>query len=327
MLEKQEKYFQPLDRAAPEFTLQTGGGKIVRLADLRGKDDQDVIAAMLLIADSRFQDELMRAAKDAGKLPKHYEIPAYACDNTPERIERALGPLREQGKLPAFPFGSDFDATELRLIPALQEMQRAAASPLALLDLAWEGTGQTSAEESACLARLGLDGGGFAVGLRIGVVRLDDAGGVEEEFIAATGPELPFAKQAADFRRSPVDIVGVHLDDDRHLVGRVAFEGDMVHDHLVLANPGAFADGPLDDVAGDAFLAGFFDGGKEAGVGGGIGPAHPGGHHDLADNFAGHLRLFHRGDGAFGMQPLTSHGRKVTGGPGNGNARLGRDKE
>jgi acyl-CoA hydrolase len=141
------------------------------VADLRGKDDQDVIAAMLSIADSRFQDELMRAAKDAGKLPKHYEIPAYACDNTPERIERALGPLREQGKLPAFPFGSDFNATELRLIPALQEMQRAAASPLALLDLAWEGMGQTSAEESSCLARLGLDGGGFKNGLYATLLR------------------------------------------------------------------------------------------------------------------------------------------------------------
>jgi hypothetical protein len=131
------------------------------VAELRGKDDQDVIAAMLSIADSRFQDELMRAAKDAGKLPKHYEIPAYARDNTPERIEQALGPLREQGKLPAFPFGSDFDAAELRLIPALQEMQQAASSPFALLDLLWEGKGAASAEESACLARLGLNAGGF----------------------------------------------------------------------------------------------------------------------------------------------------------------------
>jgi acyl-CoA hydrolase len=131
------------------------------VADLRGKDDQDVIAAMLSIADSRFQGELLRSAQDAGKLPKHYEIPAYARDNTPERIEQALGPLREQGMLPAFPFGGDFDATELRLMPALQEMQQAAASLRALLDLLWEGMGQESAEEKTCLARLGLDGGGI----------------------------------------------------------------------------------------------------------------------------------------------------------------------
>ena len=58
------------------------------VADLRGKTDRDVIAAMLAIADSRFQDELLRQAKDAGKIE-----PASSCrracrDNTPERIAR-----------------------------------------------------------------------------------------------------------------------------------------------------------------------------------------------------------------------------------------------
>jgi protein SCO1/2 len=36
MLNAQEKYFQPIDRPAPDFTLQTADGKTVRLADLRG---------------------------------------------------------------------------------------------------------------------------------------------------------------------------------------------------------------------------------------------------------------------------------------------------
>ena len=40
------------------------------VADLRGKSDRDVIAAMLAITDSRFQDELMRQAKDAGKTAR-----------------------------------------------------------------------------------------------------------------------------------------------------------------------------------------------------------------------------------------------------------------
>jgi hypothetical protein len=40
-------------------------------------------------------------------------------------------------------------------------MQQAAASPLALLDLAWEGIGKARAEEKACLARIGLDRGGL----------------------------------------------------------------------------------------------------------------------------------------------------------------------
>ena len=56
------------------------------VADIRGKSDADVIAAMLAIADSRFQDELTRQAKDAGKLPKDFAIPPAHRENFPERI-------------------------------------------------------------------------------------------------------------------------------------------------------------------------------------------------------------------------------------------------
>jgi len=58
------------------------------VADLRGKSDADVIAAMLGVADSRFQDELARAAKDTGKLPKGYQIPTACRENLPERVAR-----------------------------------------------------------------------------------------------------------------------------------------------------------------------------------------------------------------------------------------------
>ena len=90
------------------------------VADVRGKSDADVIAAMLQVSDSRFQGELMRQAKDAGKLPRGHEIPAAHRENYPERISRALKPAREAGLLPSFPFGSDFTDVEQRLIPALQ---------------------------------------------------------------------------------------------------------------------------------------------------------------------------------------------------------------
>src|SRR5467141_2960782 len=70
------------------------------VADVRGKSDADVIAAMLGIADSRFQAELARQAKDAGKLPKSFEIPANHRDNHPERIADALRPAREAGLRP-----------------------------------------------------------------------------------------------------------------------------------------------------------------------------------------------------------------------------------
>lgn len=127
------------------------------IADLRGKSDAEVIAAMLCVSDSRFQDELMRQAKAAGKLPQGYEIPSAHRTNTPERIARALAPLREKGLLPEFPFGTDFTATEQRLIPALQSLQQASSSPAALLSLLWRGLSASSTEDADCLARMGLD--------------------------------------------------------------------------------------------------------------------------------------------------------------------------
>jgi len=128
------------------------------VADTRGKSDADVIAAMLQVADSRFQAELARVAKDAGKLPKSFEIPPAHRENFPERIRDALKPAREAGLLPSFPFGSDFTEVEQRLIPALQVLQEAQRTPLKFPGLLWQGFRQKSdAADSECLARLGLD--------------------------------------------------------------------------------------------------------------------------------------------------------------------------
>jgi len=127
------------------------------IADLRGKPDHDVIAAMLAVADSRFQDELMRQAKDAGKLAKEFELPASARENVPDRISRTLKPARESGLLPSFPFGSDFTDVEQQLIPALETLKDASASPLAIARLALSGLGADRAKFAPALARLGLD--------------------------------------------------------------------------------------------------------------------------------------------------------------------------
>lgn len=127
------------------------------IADLRGKSDAEVIAAMLCVTDSRFQDGLMNEAKAAGKLPQTYEIPSACRANTPERIARALAPLREKGLLPEFPFGTDFTETEQRLIPALQRLQQASANPTALLSLLWRGVSASGADDADCLARMRLD--------------------------------------------------------------------------------------------------------------------------------------------------------------------------
>ncbi|MGA7074372.1 acetyl-CoA hydrolase/transferase C-terminal domain-containing protein [Bradyrhizobium sp.] len=128
------------------------------VADLRGKSDADVIAAMLQIADSRFQDELTRSAKDAGKLPANFVIPSAWRQNHPDRIADALRPARQAGLLPWFPFGSDFTDVEQRLIPALQFLQEVQRAPRRLPALLWQGwMRQPDAADAECLARLGLD--------------------------------------------------------------------------------------------------------------------------------------------------------------------------
>ena len=123
------------------------------IADIRGKSDREVIAAMLAITDSRFQDELLRQAKDAGKIEREFALPKSARDNTPEAIVRALKPAADAGLLPLFPFGTDFTAIEQRLIPALQVLKT--ASPLQLTVLLTRGLG-ARAEDADCLDRLGL---------------------------------------------------------------------------------------------------------------------------------------------------------------------------
>ena len=101
----------------------------------------------------------MARAKEAGKLPQSYVITPAHRDNLPERIAAALKPARDAGLLPMFPFGTDFTDVEQRLIPALQLLREASASPWALLDLGREGlvSAGPTADDVACLARLGLD--------------------------------------------------------------------------------------------------------------------------------------------------------------------------
>ena len=123
------------------------------IADIRGKTDRDVIAAMLAITDARFQDELLRQAKDAGKIEREFVLPKSARDNTPDAIARALRPAADAGLLPTFPFGTDFTAIEQRLIPALQVLKSASSSQLAALFMRGFGG---RAQDLDCLDRLGL---------------------------------------------------------------------------------------------------------------------------------------------------------------------------
>jgi len=93
------------------------------VADLRGLTDQDVIAAMLNIADSRFQDDLKRQAQNSGKLPRDYQIPDVHRNNTPRALEERFILARARGLFSEFPFGTDFTSEEVVLAKALASLK------------------------------------------------------------------------------------------------------------------------------------------------------------------------------------------------------------
>ena len=93
------------------------------IADLRGRTDEEVATALIEIADSRFQDELLEKARSAGKVARHYRIPDTCRRNRPERLDSFLAPLREKDLFGQFPFGTDFTAEEVVLGKALTSLK------------------------------------------------------------------------------------------------------------------------------------------------------------------------------------------------------------
>ncbi|QYX58447.1 hypothetical protein K1T73_00235 [Roseovarius sp. SCSIO 43702] len=142
------------------------------IARLRGLSDAEVIARMIEIADSRFQDELLRKAKAAGKLPESYTIPQTARQNLPDTVRQWLVPHRD--RLPAFPFGTDFDEIEQVLLPALERLGDLAPSLRGkLLLLAASVTQPAHPQEDAAMARMGYGtGGGLTARALRGALRL-----------------------------------------------------------------------------------------------------------------------------------------------------------
>jgi acyl-CoA hydrolase len=93
------------------------------IANLRSKSDKEIIAALLNVADSRFQDGLLAKAKEAGKIPADYEIPERYRNNLPEVLEARFKAHRKAGFFPPYPFGNDFTEEELILGRALKGLK------------------------------------------------------------------------------------------------------------------------------------------------------------------------------------------------------------
>jgi len=128
------------------------------VADLRDKSDVEVISAMINVADSRFQGELLQKAKLAKKLPRDYKIPDIHCNNNPERIRSSLTSAQKSGLLPAFPLGSGMTPVEEYLAEGLSRLAPQAGHFGATASLALKGLRQPVTQENrAALERMQLD--------------------------------------------------------------------------------------------------------------------------------------------------------------------------
>lgn len=93
-------------------------------ADLRGLSDAEVIAALLAIADSRFQDALLGEARRHGKIASDYRISDCHRGNTPAALEQRFALPRARGLFSEFPFGTDLTREEVVLGKALNSLKR-----------------------------------------------------------------------------------------------------------------------------------------------------------------------------------------------------------
>lgn len=127
------------------------------VADLRGQTDEEVIKRLLQIADSRFQDQLLAEAKARGKLSADHQIPEPYRNNRPEMLREKLRPWRNAGRLPDFPFGTDLDEDELKIVRALKKLKHASHHPAELLPMIFKSLAGERPVPPAYLERLGLD--------------------------------------------------------------------------------------------------------------------------------------------------------------------------
>lgn len=129
------------------------------VADLRGRSDEACVRAMLALSDARFVDALAADAVRAGKLPRDFRVPDAWRANTPEALHAKLTPFAARGLLPKFPFGSDFDDTERRVLPALLWLKAQLGEPRRWPALLGALLAPGNAEDTqTCLERLDLIG-------------------------------------------------------------------------------------------------------------------------------------------------------------------------
>lgn len=130
------------------------------VAATRGLTDQQVIDAILGIADSAFQQALIDEAKQAQKIAAKYQLADDATGNTPAAVEAIFGRREFRAYFPPYPLGTEFTPDEQSLAAALQWLNAATTRtwPRARTFVAAMLRGGGAAHAGA-LARMSLDKG------------------------------------------------------------------------------------------------------------------------------------------------------------------------
>ena len=129
------------------------------IADLRGQSDEQVYLRLIRIADSRFQQDLLKQAQKAGKVASDFTLPADWCNNTPASVREAISSSGNDQLFPAFPFGRDFTDEELTLGKALKTLKAATSTRRGKLVTLWHAFREKDEEGrySSLLQRMGLE--------------------------------------------------------------------------------------------------------------------------------------------------------------------------
>lgn len=126
------------------------------IADCRSKTDSEVMAAILNITDSRFQNDLLQQAKKAGKLPQNFEILPCYKNNYPDKMAVHLQSLQAQGFFQSYPFGSDLTPDEIVLSHALLALKDYSVFKLLILIIRAFFFFQSDAKFAIYLQRMNL---------------------------------------------------------------------------------------------------------------------------------------------------------------------------
>ena len=128
------------------------------IAYIRGCTDEEIIKRLLNISDSRFQNDLLQWAIEAGKLDASYQIPELYKHNYPSSYLPILNAYQARSYFPSFPFGTDLTEEEIILGKALKSLKKDLSSYPKLLGLIVKGwTSKASKSEENLLKRMQLE--------------------------------------------------------------------------------------------------------------------------------------------------------------------------